>query len=127
MTRRKERDGELQRCVQNVREHHLAVLVVEGRLRLSSDPHTYEACDHLVQQRAHRPPVHRAVVRLPQQHLGRHVLGRACALSHTTTRTADGLRRGVHVVGEFGESEVSDDDMPVAVQQDVLRLHVPIP
>ena len=117
---------ESQLAVKDLAEHHLAVLVVEGRLRLSSDPHTYEACDHLVQQRAHRPPVHCPVVWVSCQHLGRHVLGRACVSSSHHTHTADGFGFGVGRVVLLGEPEVSDDDMPVAVQQDVLRLHVPI-
>ena len=80
---------ESQLAVKHLAEHHLAVLVVEGRLRLSPSSHTYEARDHLVQQRAHRPPVHRAVVWVSRQHLRRHVLGRAyasCSRHHTHRR-----------------------------------------
>lgn len=116
--------GELQRRVENVREHHLPVLVVEGRLHVKRHTHNNHAADHLVEQRAHRPPVHRAVVRLARQHLRRHVLGRAYLSHRSATCTADGPRLGVgrHVL--LGESEVGDDDVALLVQQNVLRLEI---
>ena len=105
-------------------KHHLPILVVEWRLRIKRHAHDNHAADHLVEQRAHRPPVHRAVVRLARQHLRRHVLGRAYLSHRSATCTADGPRLGVgrHVL--LGESEVGDDDVALLVQQNILRLEI---
>ena len=65
--------GELQRRRKDIVEHRLSVLVVKRGLSVSRFSHTHQACDHLVQQRSHRPPVHGSSIGMSQQHLGSHV------------------------------------------------------
>lgn len=68
---------------------------------------------HLVHQNAQGPPIHGLVVPFAQNDLGREVLRGA----------AEGPRATLH---PFGEPEVGDLQVALAVDQQVLRLQVPV-
>ena len=76
------------------------------------------------------PTDHQSTARLygcPSSTSGATYSGVPVRHARATTITGDGFGFGVGRVVLLGEPEVGDDDMPVLVQQDVLRLHVPIP
>mmetsp|Transcript_48062 Transcript_48062/g.148315 ORF Transcript_48062/g.148315 Transcript_48062/m.148315 type:complete len:343 (-) Transcript_48062:141-1169(-) len=99
--------------VEPVRELHLALqdLLVDPERRVVVERRVPR--DEFVQQDPHRPPVHRLAVALALDHLGRQVLG----------RPAQRERPLRHLLRE---PEVRDLDVPLVVQQQVLRLQVAV-
>ena len=77
---------------------------------------TYQSVEHLVEHRSQAPPVHGAVVRLLLENLRGQVL----------RRPTEGGRGAVGLYAFFAETEVRQHDVARRVQQDVLRLQVPV-
>ena len=94
---------ELDLAFQNLLVDGHGVVVVEG-----VDP-----SDHLVGEDAERPPVDGLAVAFVEKHLGRQVLG--------STAQSVGARLAV-----LGEAEVCQFEVPLRVDQDVLRLQVTV-
>lgn len=96
-------------------EQPLLVATVEGRLRVTRGPQPHPARQHLVQQRAQRPPVDRAPVARAVQNLRRQVLRRA----------AEGLGAAVRLAHALlAEAEVGESHVAFFREKNVLRLQV---
>lgn len=96
-------------------EQPLLVATVEGRLRVTWPRQRHPARQHLVQQRAQRPPVDRAPVARAVQDLRRQVLWRA----------AEGLCAAVRLTHALlAEPEVGETHVAFLRQQHVLGLQV---
>lgn len=76
----------------------------------------WEATDHLIKQAPKRVEVHRFIVRVSQQHLRTEIFW----------GTTKSVRIVVSSSQFFGQSEVSELDMPVDTDQDVLWLQISI-
>lgn len=74
----------------------------------------------LIDQNSQRPPVHRGGVTLVMDDLRREILGRA-AQSVRLFRVAR-----LVVPQTLGETKVNQLDVPVGIQQQVFRFHVPV-
>lgn len=82
---------------------------------MTPSPRTHPARQHLVQQRAQTPPVHRLPVARAVQDFRRQVFRRA----------AEGLRAAVRLGNALlAEPEVGESDVALLGQQHVLRLQV---
>lgn len=82
------------------------VLVIEG----------WDADDHLIDEDAEGPPVQGMVMAGTKNHLRRQVL--RCA--------AEGVRLLPLRIFDLGEAEVRKEDVSIIVEQDILRLQVPV-
>jgi hypothetical protein len=95
--------GELVAAADDLVVHFELVLVVEGGV----------AGHHLVDQNAHRPPIHALAVALTRHDFGAEVLG--------------GPAQRPRLVGDLlGESEVGDLDVALRVEEQILGLEVSV-
>ena len=86
--------------------HLILVWVVKGR----------DTNNHLVDQDSKRPPVQCFVVSRPDDHLRGQVLW----------RTAEGVGLLTILLHDLGQAKVSQHDVTIVVQQNVLRLEITV-
>lgn len=98
--------SQLERFVENVVTHFGQVAAVEGR----------QSVQHFVQNGTQTPPVDRPIVLFLAQHFRCQILG----------RTAKGSRRVSLPKSVLAQTKVGQDDVSIAIQQNVFRFQVPV-